>query len=115
MEALAGLQVVPLPHPAQDAATVRHRHRRAHVTLYREHFVNSTNFVNLVIFVKHNSVKFVKTTYIGCPVVALGLAADADGHIVPAVLVVAVLAVVTTVTSILLVLVPDITSIIRAK
>ena len=65
-----------------------------------------TNFVNLVIFVKHNSVKFVKTTYIGCPVVTLRLAADADSHIVPAVLVVAVLAVVTTVTSVLLVLVP---------
>ena len=104
MEALAGLQVVPLPHPAQDAATVRHRHRRAHVTLLGKLF---TNFVNLVIFVKHNSVNFaLLATYIGCPVVALGLAADADGHIVPAVLVVAVLAVVTTVTSILLVLVP---------
>ena len=61
-----------------------------------------TNCVNFVNFV--NSALL--ATYIGCPVVALGLAADADGHIVPAVLVVTVLAVVTTVTSVLLVLVP---------
>ena len=51
VEALAGLQVVALPHPAQDAATVCHRHRRAHVTLVWKLFV-SANFCKFCKFCK---------------------------------------------------------------